>query len=223
MLSDISHELRTPLTVIRGEIEALQDGIRQAGPEALQSLHAEVLRLNQLVDDLHQLMLADAGELPCHMTRVHLGAAIRPVLERYRSRAQAAGLALEWQLPSPDLEVRADPGRIAQVLVNLLENSVRYTDRGGAIRVTLAGSGAAALLTVDDSAPGVAQGTYRQLFERLYREDSSRQRKDGAASGSGLGLAICKALVAAHGGTIEACPSPLGGLQVRLALPLEHA
>jgi two-component system sensor histidine kinase BaeS len=223
MLSDISHELRTPLTVIRGEIEALQDGIRQAGPEALQSLHAEVLRLNQLVEDLHQLMLADAGELPCHMTRLHLGAAIRPVLERYSSRAQAAGLALEWQLLSPDLEVRADPGRIAQVLVNLLENSVRYTDRGGAIRVTLSGSAAAALLTVDDSAPGVPEGTHRQLFERLYRADSSRQRKDGAASGSGLGLAICKALVAAHGGTIEAGPSPLGGLQVRLALPLEHA
>ncbi len=223
MLSDISHELRTPLTVIRGEIEALQDGIRKAGPEALQSLHAEVLRLNQLVEDLHQLMLADAGELACHMVGIQFGAAVRPVLERYRGRAEAAGLALDWQLPQPDLAVRADPGRIGQVLVNLLENSVRYTDRGGAIRVTLAREGGNAVLTVDDSAPGVPPGAHRQLFERLYRVDASRQRQEGAANGSGLGLAICKALVTAHGGSIEAQPSPLGGLQVRLVLPLEIA
>jgi two-component system sensor histidine kinase BaeS len=221
MLSDISHELRTPLTVIRGEIEAMQDGIRQAGPEALQSLHAEVLRLNQLVEDLHQLMLADAGELPCHMASIGLGAAILPVLERYRGRAAGAGLALDWQLPSPDLPVRADPGRIGQVLVNLMENSVRYTDRGGAIRVTLSSEGGSAVLAVDDSAPGVPDGAHRLLFERLYRVDAARQREEGTGHGSGLGLAICKALVAAHGGTIEASPSHLGGLQVRITLPLD--
>jgi two-component system sensor histidine kinase BaeS len=221
MLSDISHELRTPLTVIRGEIEALQDGIRQAGPEALQSLHAEVLRLNQLVEDLHQLMLADAGELPCHMTSIRLGAAIKPVLERYRARVASAGLALAWQLPSPDLHVRADPGRIGQVMMNLLENSVRYTDKGGAIRVTLSSADGHAVLSVDDTAPGVPDGVHRLLFERLYRVDAARERTNGAASGSGLGLAICKALVSAHGGTIEALPSPLGGLQVRIILPLE--
>ena len=224
MLSDISHELRTPLTVIRGEIEALQDGIRQAGPEALQSLHAEVLRLNQLVEDLHQLMLADAGELPCHMASTRLGAAILPVLKRYRGRAAAAGLALEWQLPTPDLQVKADPGRIGQVLVNLLENSVRYTDQGGAVRVALSRVGSDAVLTVDDSAPGVPDGANRLLFERLYRVDAARQRADCAAhggGGSGLGLAICKALVVAHGGTIEALASRLGGLQVRITLQLD--
>lgn len=223
MLSDISHELRTPLTVIRGEIEALQDGIRPGGPAALQSLHAEVLRLNQLVEDLHQLMLADAGELPCHFARIGLGACLRPVLERFRGRAEAAGLALDWQLPSPDVSVRADPGRISQVLVNLLENSVRYTDSGGAIRVNLSATGATVNLVVDDSAPGVPDGSHRQLFERLYRVDSSRQRKDGAASGSGLGLAICQALVTAHGGAIGAAPSPLGGLRICITLPREQA
>lgn len=219
MLSDISHELRTPLTVIRGEIEALQDGIRKAGPEALQSLHAEVLRLNQLVEDLHQLMLADAGELPCHMGSIRLGAALKPTLERFRSRAADAGLDLEWQLPVVDLAVRADPGRIGQVLVNLLENSVRYTDKGGAIRVALAASDGSAVLTVEDSAPGVPDGAHGQLFERLYRVDSARNRASG---GSGLGLAICKALVATHGGSIEARASALGGLQIRISLPLEQ-
>lgn len=221
MLSDISHELRTPLTVIRGEIEALQDGIRTAGPEALQSLLAEVLRLNQLVDDLHQLMLVDSGELPCHMASVRIGAVILPVLERYRGRAADAGLALDWQLPAADAQVRADPGRLAQVLVNILENSVRYTDRGGAIRVNLSAAGGKAVLVVDDSAPGVPDGAHGLLFERLYRVDQSRQRANGAASGSGLGLAICKALLAAHGGSIEALPSPLGGLRIRMILPLE--
>ncbi|WP_342116295.1 ATP-binding protein [Pseudoduganella sp. OTU4001] len=218
MLSDISHELRTPLTVIRGEIEALQDGIRKAGPEALQSLHAEVLRLNQLVEELHQLMLADAGELPCHMERIRLGAALKPTLERFRIRAADAGLALEWQLAANDPAVHADPARLAQVLVNLLENSVRYTDKGGVIRVAVAATGGQAVLTVDDSAPGVPDGAHGQLFERLYRVDSARTRASG---GSGLGLAICKALVATHGGSIEARPSQLGGLQVRINLPLE--
>ena len=217
MLSDISHELRTPLTVIRGEIEALLDGIRKADGAALQSLHAEVLRLNQLVEDLHQLMLADAGELPCHMLPIRLGAALKPALERYRSRAADAGLTLDWQLPAADIEVRADPARLSQVLVNLLENSVRYTDKGGTIRVALGTVAGQAVLTVDDSAPGVPDGAHAQLFERLYRVDSARARASG---GSGLGLAICKALVAAHGGAIEARPSPLGGLQVRVLLPL---
>jgi len=218
MLSDISHELRTPLTVIRGEIEALLDGIRQADTAALQSLHAEVLRLNQLVEDLHQLMLADAGELPCHMSVIRLGAAIGPALERYRSRAADAGLALDWTLPVPDIAVRADPARISQVLVNLLENSVRYTDKGGAIRVTLAAREGSAVLTVEDSAPGVPDGAHGLLFERLYRVDSARARASG---GSGLGLAICKALVKSHGGAIEADPSPLGGLRIRITLPVQ--
>ena len=218
MMADISHELRTPLTVIRGEIEALIDGIRKADPAAMQSLHTEVLRLNKLVDDLYQLALADAGDLHFDWAPTGLAALLAPLLERYRARAAAAGLALDWSLPDQALTVNADPGRLTQVVLNLLENSVRYTDRGGRIEVKLAAHGPWAVLTIEDSAPGVPHGAHASLFDRLYRVDAARSRERG---GSGLGLSICRALADAHGGTIDAAPSPLGGVRILLRLPLQ--
>jgi two-component system sensor histidine kinase BaeS len=216
MMADISHELRTPLTVIRGEIEALVDGIRHADPAALASLHGEVLRLNKLVDDLHQLTLADAGDLHFDWQQLDLAALLAPLLERYRLRAAGAGLALTWALPPTPLMVRGDSGRLTQVIVNLLENSLRYTDAGGSIHVMLAPDAMGrAHLWVDDSAPGVPAGVHASLFERLYRVDGARTRERG---GSGLGLSICQALVAAHGGSIAATPSTLGGIRVEVVL-----
>lgn len=219
-LADVSHELRTPLSVIRGEIEALQDGIRQADAQALASLHTEVLRLNQLVDDLHQLTMADAGDLQYDWQVVELAPLLQPLLARYQQRACEHGLDLSWQLAPQPLRVRADAGRLTQVLVNLLENSLRYTDSGGQIVLTLQPVGTQAEITLEDSAPGVPAGAHTQLFERLYRVDAARTRERG---GSGLGLAICRALVLAHGGSISASASVLGGVRVQLRLPLQAA
>ncbi|WP_374362885.1 ATP-binding protein [Pseudoduganella danionis] len=216
-LADVSHELRTPLSVIRGEIEALQDGIRQADTQALASLHAEVLHLNQLVDDLHQLTMADAGDLQYDWQVVELAPLLQPLLLRYQSRARDRGLDLSWQLAPQPLRVRADAGRLTQVLINLLENSLRYTDSGGQIVLTLLPLGAQAEITLEDTAPGVPAGALGQLFERLYRVDAARTRERG---GSGLGLAICRALVQAHGGEISASASVLGGVRMQLRLPL---
>ncbi|PWF55349.1 ATP-binding protein [Massilia glaciei] len=220
MLADIAHELRTPLTVVRGELEALLDGIRATDTGALESLHEQVLRVNQLVDDLHQLTLADAGELRYDWQRLDLGALALPLLVRYRTRAQAAGLELRWTLAN-DVMLRGDSGRLSQILVNLLENSVRYTSEGGAIAVTLTKLDGVAELLVEDSAPGVPDGVHERLFERLYRVDSARARTTPAGGGSGLGLAICKALLDAHGGGIAASASPLGGLRMLVRIPLD--
>lgn len=221
MLADVSHELRTPLTVIRGEIEALLDGVRKADPAALESLHGEVLRLTKLVDDLHQLALADTGDMHFEMAPLELQPMLAPLLERFRPRAAHAGLTLRWDLPRQPVTVNGDARRLEQVMVNLLENSIRYTDHGGVILVALKarhdGRQDQAELTVDDSAPGVPSGAHARLFERLYRVDQARTRERG---GSGLGLAICKAVVEAHGGTIAALPSEHGGVRIRVALPL---
>jgi two-component system, OmpR family, sensor histidine kinase BaeS len=221
MLADVSHELRTPLTVIRGEIEALIDGVRKADQQALESLHGEVLRLTKLVDDLHQLALADTGDLHFEMHELALQPMLLPLLERCRPRAAAAGLVLRWALPPQPVQVRADARRLEQVIVNLLENSIRYTDRGGVIVLGLGvrhdGRQDLAEITVDDSAPGVPPGAHARLFERLYRVDQARTRERG---GSGLGLAICKAIVEAHGGNIVALPSEHGGIRIRITLPL---
>jgi two-component system sensor histidine kinase BaeS len=218
MLADVSHELRTPLTVIRGEIEALLDGIRQADAGALASLHAEVLRLNQLVDDLHQLTMADAGDLQYNWQQLDLTGLLLPVLARYQPRAQQNGLDLSWSLPPAQVLLRGDAGRLTQVVTNLLENSVRYTDSGGQIVLALTTAERYAELSVEDTAPGVPAGVHANLFERLYRVDAARTRERG---GSGLGLAICRALVEAHDGTITAAPSVLGGVRVLVRLPLE--
>jgi two-component system sensor histidine kinase BaeS len=217
MLADVAHELRTPLTVIRGEIEALIDGIRKADPAALQSLHAEALHLNKLIDDLHQLALADAGALHHQFAPVDLTATTEQVVKRYYPRAQAVQLSLEAHLTSQSVWVNADAGRLTQVVTNLLENSVRYTDPGGRIVVRLGVAGQQAELCVEDTAPGVPEGAHARLFERLYRVDQARTRQRG---GSGLGLAICKTLVEAHGGTIVALPSALGGVKMLIRIPL---
>ncbi len=217
MLADVSHELRTPLTVIRGEIEALLDGIRQADPRALDSLHAEVLRLNKLIDDLHQITLADAGDLHYRRQALDFGALVRAVLARYQVRAEAAGLKLSAAFDPQALRVHGDPDRLTQVITNLLENSLRYTDAGGTIACSLTTREGQAELTIEDSAPGVAPGVHARLFERLYRVDQARSRASG---GSGLGLSICKAMVEAHEGTIQALPSSLGGIKILVLLPL---
>jgi two-component system sensor histidine kinase BaeS len=214
MLADVSHELRTPLAVIRGEIEALLDGIRKADPTSLTSLHEEVLRLNKLIDDLHQLALADAGDLHFEARHVELDELVQSLADRYRTRVESAGLALTAKLVPAAVE--GDPNRLSQVIINLLENSLRYTDKGGTIAVSLAVRDSVELC-IEDSAPGVPEGTHERLFERLYRADAARSRARG---GSGLGLSICKALVEAQGGSIRAMPSALGGVKMLIRLPL---
>ncbi|HEY8024882.1 MAG TPA: ATP-binding protein [Burkholderiaceae bacterium] len=217
MLADVSHELRTPLSVIRGEIEALQDGIRVADAKALASLHQEVLRLNKLVDDLYQLTLADAGDLHYQKQRIDLAQLVMEMTDNFRARAAMAGLQLIFRPPQRDVTIVADAGRLAQVINNLLENSLRYTDAGGSIVASLRVDGLHAELSVEDSAPGVPEGAHKLLFERLYRVDQARSRSRG---GSGLGLSICKSLVEAQGGTIVALASTLGGLKMLVRLPM---
>ena len=216
ILANISHELRTPLTVIRGEIEAMLDGIRHLNPAALKSLHEEVLRLNKLIDDIHQINLADSGDLSYQLSRINLGEFIQETLDRFRPNIEKAKLRLAFQAPSSPLYINADTGRLGQVISNLLENCIRYTDAGGCIQCSIVRIGPVIELYIEDSAPGVPDGTHARLFERLYRADHARSREHG---GSGLGLSICKALIESHNGKIEALPSALGGIKIVIRLP----
>ncbi|MFZ6874437.1 ATP-binding protein [Undibacterium sp. Di27W] len=216
MLADISHELRTPLTVIQGEIEALIDGVRHITPAALESLHAEVRHLNKLVDDIRQLTLADSGDLHYQFVAMDLRPLLADLLQRFALRIEQAGLRLESQLDDMPAWIRADGGRLTQVLGNLLENCIRYTDSGGQIVCSLQRNGALLELSLEDSAPGVADGKHALLFDRLYRADNARSRANG---GSGLGLSICKVIVEAHGGRISATASQLGGVKILIQLP----
>lgn len=214
-MADISHELRTPLAILRGELEAMQDGVRKLTPDAISSLQSEVALLTQLVEDLHQLSLSDAGALAYRKQPVDLVSLLEVVAGSFGERYRSRGLTLSLMLPTQASSF-GDPDRLMQLFTNLLENSLRYTDAGGTVQLSMQLSGEQWQLQFADSAPGVERQQQTQLFERFFRAESSRNRASG---GSGLGLAICKNIVEAHDGSINAADSDLGGLKITLNLP----
>lgn len=222
--ADISHELRTPVTVLRAEIQALEDGVRKADAAALASLSNEIERLTMLIEDLYQLSLSDIGALDYRFERLDLRDLVSTTVNTLQSSIAQAGLHLRGLEPPLATDaashpwVRADARRLAQVLANILSNCVRYTDRDGQIVIALARVGEFWCLSIDDSAPGVAPDQLARLTEPLFRADASRSRAHG---GAGLGLAIAKMIVIAHGGTLNASTSDLGGVRMELLLPAQ--
>lgn len=215
-MADVSHELRTPLSVLRGELEALEDGVRQMSPESVRSLLGEVATLSKLVDDLYQLSLADVGALAYRKVEMDLGSLLRDTAQVFGERCQEHGLALQLQIPASPLPLHADPMRLQQLFNNLLENAVRYTDAGGVLQLGAERDNGTLRVTLADSAPGVPAEHLPHLFERFFRVEASRNRASG---GAGLGLPICQAIALAHGGKIHAEPSALGGLLISVELP----
>lgn len=216
-LADVSHELRTPLAVLRGEVEALQDGIRPLTADAVSSLQAEVMHLEQLVNDLNDLALSDVGALRYRMEALDLAELAHQVASPHAAPLQRLGLTLQLDVPRAPVAVRGDAARLRQLMDNLLANCGRYTDAPGQVLVKVSVSDDQARLVVSDSAPGVPADELARLFDRLYRVDASRNRRTG---GAGLGLAIARNIVQAHHGQITASPSHLGGVSMTVTLPL---
>lgn len=214
-LADVSHELRTPLAVLRGEVEALQDGVRPLTHDAITSLQAEVMQLEKLVNDLNELALSDVGALSYRMEPLDLAELARQVAAPHSAALQRLGLTLRLDLPEDSVIVHGDAARLRQLLDNLLTNSGRYTDAPGQVLLAVSRQGDQAHLSVSDSAPGVPDAELSRLFDRLYRLDASRNRAGG---GAGLGLAIARNIVLAHQGSIGAKASPLGGVCMTVAL-----
>lgn len=216
-VADISHELRTPLAVLRGEIEAIQDNIRRADEQTLASLHSEVMRLNRLVDDLFQLSLSDIGALTYRKTELEPAFILDETVDSFSRQFTEQNISISKEWENDGITVHGDPDRLAQLFTNLLENSLKYTNPGGKLHISLASAGGEAVIQFQDSEPGVDSAKIGKLFDRLYRAEGSRSRQTG---GAGLGLAICKNIVRAHGGTISAEPSRLNGLTITIKLPI---
>lgn len=218
-VADISHELRTPLAILLGEIDAIRDGVYTLDDNALNSLHQEALLLSRIVNDLYELSMSDIGALDYHKVAVDLGAAARDALEGVVSAFSEKSIHVDTEglEDEPRAIVYADPDRLDQLLSNLLQNTLRYTDAQGHVRMALSRKGDTVCLHLEDSPPGVSESELPKLFDRLYRTDSSRNRKTG---GTGLGLAICKNIAEAHSGSLTATSSTLGGLCMTLELPL---
>lgn len=217
-IADVSHELRTPLAILRSEIEAMLDGIREPNLERIRSLHTETLSLGQLVDDLYQLSLSDAGDIELPDEVVELNSLLHDLLSVFETRLHEKQIKLVNLLDGEaSYPVRGDDKRLYQLFSNLLENSNRYTHNGGSVQVSARTASGQVIIEIADSTPGVPDAALVRLFDRLFRVDESRSR---ALGGSGLGLSICRNIVTMHQGSIIADHSVLGGLLIRIYLPL---
>lgn len=216
-ISDISHELRTPVAVLQAEIECIEDKHKPLDMEAVSSLKAEVIRLSYLIDDLHQLSQADAGAMTFNFSMCDIASEVANAMTIVGERFSEKNIVANIELDNLPL-VYADAFRLRQVINNLLENTLRYTDSPGRFRISWRQLDSAIELLFEDSSPAVPEASLAKLFDRLYRVDPSRNRATGA---SGLGLSICHAIIKAHGGDIGSEKSSLGGLAIRFSLPIK--
>lgn len=214
-----SHDLRTPLTGIRVRTEALQDGVVET--EAMREryyreIHADVLALNHLIDDLFELAQLDAGSLELEMSGHALSDIVSDSLERFRTLAEQKQIAL-WGEVAPDVDpVQLNAAKISRVLDNLIGNALRYTPEDGRVEVQAVRADGRVRVTVSDTGPGFAPQDLPRVFEQFYRGEQARSRATG---GAGLGLAIVRGIVAAHNGRVWAENRPGGGAVVGFELP----
>ena len=221
-VSNVSHELRTPLTAIKGFVETLRDGAaedRATRERFLHTIDTETDRLIRLASELLLLARADAGRLDLKLEPTDLNLVAERAVAQLAVRASAKDLTVAVARTEGRSAAHADPDRIQQVLINLLDNAVKFTPSGGSIWVSIRETGHDALCTVSDTGPGIPRAEIPHLFERFYRGDRSRARGEGE-SGAGLGLSIARSIVAAHGGRIWVASEPAAGTSVSFTLPL---
>jgi signal transduction histidine kinase len=217
MVVDISHELRNPLAVQRGHLEALQDGVIELDKNVLDVLMENNNLLTRLVEDLRQLSLVDAGKIELDLMPVDMGEAARVVASSFERELSEKGVSLNLEIAPGLPRVKADQGRVSQILGNLLRNSLMYTPRGGSITIAAEEKGGMVMTSVRDTGPGMDKEELPYVFERFYRTDKSRTRDTG---GTGLGLSIAKGLVEAQGGSIWAESEAGEGAAFHFTLPL---
>jgi signal transduction histidine kinase len=211
VVADIAHELRTPLTIIRGQAEAIADGMYPADAEHMAPIVTATESLEMLVNDLSTLTLLEGGTLRLRREPIDVDVLVNETLDAFRPEALAAGVqlteAVDPNLPPLD----ADPARIRGVLGNLVSNALAHSARGGSIRVEGSVTGRRIRLTVRDDGEGIPPDLLPRVFDRFVKGPGS--------TGSGLGLAIVRDVVEAHGGTVEATSSPATGTAITLTLP----
>ena len=218
-VADVTHELRTPLTVIKGTIETLEDGALDdtegRGP-LLTSMARETDRLIRLVNELLVLTRADAGSLQLNMQTVDLAELVRARCDVFSGLASDRGIKLYCRADCQSALLVADSDRLSQVIDNLLDNAIRHSPENATITITLRQTKEGVECSVSDQGTGIPAGHLPFIFERFYRVDSARDRRDG---GTGLGLAIARTLISAQGGTIRAQSMEGQGTTITFWLP----
>ncbi len=213
-VADTSHELKTPLAVLQAQIEAMQDGIRKPTPEHFASMLRQVNSLKKLTKDLADLAQAEAQQLNVYLTEINPWDVVLQEIENFKPKFEQADLQITAQGEGETLQLDID--RFKQIMVNLLGNSIRYTEAGGQVQVHTEQNATQWILYVDDSPFGLTAEQLARLGERFYRVDDSRTRATG---GTGLGLALSVKMAKALGGELSFEHSPLGGLRCKLTFP----
>jgi len=201
LIGDVTHELRTPLAAIRGYLEGLMDGVLPAAPETYQQAHAEIDRLQRLVNDLQELSRMEAGAFQLAFMQISVADLIETVVSNLGRQFEDKGIRLEQQIEPNLPKISVDKDRILQVLTNLVGNALQYTSAGGKVMIRAARDKFEILVTISDTGIGIAPNYLPFIFNRFYRADKSRARASG---GSGIGLTIAQALVKAHDGRVWA-------------------
>jgi signal transduction histidine kinase len=216
LLADVAHELRTPLTVLEGNLRAILDDVYALDKEEIARLYDHTRLLHHLVDDLHELAQAEAGQLPIQRQPVDLAELALETVDLFAPMAEEKGVDLHVAADQ-SVNISGDRARLGQVMQNLLVNALRHTPSGGRISVRVAADTSTATFEVTDTGEGIAPEDLPQVFERFYRTDKARARDTG---GAGLGLAIVRALTMAHGGSVSAHSEGRGkGSTFRVTLP----
>jgi signal transduction histidine kinase len=219
MTSDVSHDLRTPITAILGTLELIESGTLAPTPERIRTARREAERLARMVDNLHTLALADAGELPVQLTAVSVRDILSQTATAFEAKAAASGVDVVFSdSDSETAHVYADHDRLAQVLANLVANAVRHTPSGGRVVLSSEPSPAGIQIVVRDTGAGIPEAVLPTVFERSVRADQAR-----SGDGAGLGLSIVKSLVEAMGGTVDLGNDPGGGAVATIRLPAAPA
>ena len=217
LIADVAHELRTPLTTIEGYMEGLLDGVVAPDEQTFTLVRHEAARLRRLTEELGLLSRAEAGELVNRPRAFQVAALLHELMVRFQQQFDACGVDLRPEIPPDPPEVYADPDRTAQVIINLLQNALRYTPSGGSVTLSLAPFEDYVRISVRDTGIGIAPEHLALIFERFYRVDKSRARASG---GTGIGLTIARHLVYANGGEIWAESAGLGtGTTFHVTLP----
>jgi heavy metal sensor kinase len=216
--ADASHELRTPLTIMRVELESIsqETALDKATREKLASILEETERMGKMVEGLLAISRLETGEAVINVTQFPLSDLVVATAEQIALLADEKNIAVQCKALDP-AEVNGDRFRLQQVIVNLLDNAIKYSPAGGSIQLITRAGGGQAILEVSDEGPGIPPEALPHIFERFFRADSVRTH---SVNGTGLGLSIVRSICLAHGGTVEAANLPAGGCLITVRLPL---